>query len=221
MKKGAIFDMDGLLFDTESVYQETWKELAADMNTVLPEAFTYEITGTSGELGLAVISKYFPLENANGVTAADIDRECKKRVAEKCSRSIQMKPGVEEILRFFKENDVPCAIASSSIVPQIESNLKLTGLKDYFAAIVGGNLVKRGKPDPDIFLAAAAALNMDPSDCYVFEDAINGIKAAKTAGCAPIMIPDLMQPTDEIRPMCAGIYTSLAEARKALAAGEL
>jgi HAD superfamily hydrolase (TIGR01509 family) len=103
----------------------------------------------------------------------------------------------------------------------IERNLRNTHTDPYFKTVVSGKDVKHGKPAPDIFLYAAEKIGFDPKDCYVFEDGFNGIEAAYAAGCAPIMIPDQFQPTDEIRAMCVGVYDTLLDAKEAFEKGEL
>ena len=107
--------------------------------------------------------------------------------------------GVKEILDFFREEDVPMAVASSSDRKDIEENLRAAGIREYFRAIVGGDQVEKGKPDPEIFLRAAKALELSPEDCYIFEDSFNGIRAANAAGGCAVMIPDQVQPDEEIK----------------------
>ena len=113
------------------------------------------------------------------------------------------------------------AVASSAPVEVIEKNLLRTNLRGYFDVLVGGDKVSNGKPAPDIFLLAAKELNLEPSDCYIFEDSFNGIRAANSAGGFAIMIPDTIQPTEEIKNLCSAIYPSLIEARRAIKEGRL
>ena len=104
------------------------------------------------------------------------------------------------------------AIGSSSPLPLIRQNLEVTGLGSYFRALASGDEVEKGKPSPDIFLLAAQKLGIPPSECLVFEDSPNGIRAASAAGMIPILVPDIMPVTEEIRKQCAHIFTTLAEA---------
>lgn len=99
----------------------------------------------------------------------------------------------------------------------IENNLRVAGIEDYFTAVVSGSQVEHGKPAPDIFLYAAERLCLAPEDCYVFEDSFNGIRAGVAAGCFTIMIPDLFEPTDEIRQLVAGVYKNFEEVQQNLA----
>jgi HAD hydrolase, family IA, variant 3 len=104
---------------------------------------------------------------------------------------------------------------------QIEKNLTQSGLRDYFDVIVGGDHVAHGKPAPDIFLLASDRIGIQPMDSYVFEDGYNGLRGAAAAGCTPVMIPDTMPPTDEMREICAGIYPSLLAALDAVQQGRI
>ena len=124
-------------------------------------------------------------------------------------------------MSFFRERGVKLAVASSSARAMVEDNLRRAEILDCFDAVVSGQEVTRGKPAPDIFLLAAERIGCAPEDCYVFEDGVNGARAGVAAGCAAVMIPDLMEPTEDLRAGCAGIYPSLLAARDAIARGEL
>ena len=216
MLKGAIFDMDGLMFDTEQIWQKNWKLIADEMGVTLAEDFKYNICGTSGALMNSVIEKYYGVEDGSAIAA-----DCKKRVHDDLMEFTPEKPGVHEILEFFRDAGVRIAVASSSSVEQIKRNLQNTNTEEFIEVIVSGSELKRGKPEPDIFLAAAERLGIDPQECYVFEDAFNGVKAGHAAGCCTIMIPDQMQPTEEIRALADAVCGSLVEARDLLASGAL
>ena len=147
---GAIFDMDGVLFDTERVYQQTWHELAGERQINLGSGFLKAITGTNGERMRRVVEEYYQVSDGLAVM-----EECMKRMREKLAVHVPVKDGVPEILRFFREQGVRMAVASSSLPGQIEANLRGAGIRDYFDAVVSGTEVERGKPAPDIFLRAA------------------------------------------------------------------
>ena len=216
MKKGAIFDMDGLLFDTERLYKESWEVMAGQFGQVHNPEFPTAVAGTSGTGMVAVVRKYYP-----EVDSQAFIQGCMDRVAGIIRVSVPEKPWAREILTFFRDRNIPAAVASSSARELIENNLRLTGLTDCFAAVVSGQEVARSKPEPDIFLLAAEKIGVPPEECYVFEDGINGARAGVAAGCATVMIPDLMQPTEDLRQNCAGIYPDLLAARDAIAAGEI
>lgn len=218
MKQGAIFDMDGLLLDTERVWQETWQEAAERRGVKLEDDFRYAISGTSGEKAARVCARYYHVEKAEGDA---IYHEVLERGREKFSRFVPVKPGAQRILAWFQENGVRTAVASSSPMELIRSNLRLSDLDGYFNSFTSGVGVPHGKPAPDVFLLAAERLELSPGQCYVFEDSFNGIRAAHAAGCTPVMIPDLMQPDDEIRSLTSGIYPTLDDALAAIRAGKI
>ena len=159
-----------------------------------------------------VIHTHFPAVDS----AAFMDHcmACQKRMVREDLRAM---PGAVEIVAFFRDRGVKLAVASSSPMEDIRGHLGRLGLLDSFDALVSGLEVARGKPYPDIFLLAAERIGLPPEDCYVFEDGINGCLAGIAAGCATIMIPDLFQPTEEVRRGCFGIYDSLLAAQAALA----
>ncbi|MBR6712917.1 MAG: HAD family phosphatase [Selenomonadaceae bacterium] len=217
MKRGAIFDMDGTLFDTEKLYRQAWLDVAEEFgeerNYELPTA----ISGTNiGAESHAVIKRFYPNIDAEAYLARVLEE------AQACAeRNLELMTGVKEILAFFEAAGVRMAVASSAPVEVIKKNVTRANLRDYFEALVGGDKVTNGKPAPDIFLLAAEKLNLPASDCYIFEDSFNGIRAAQASGGVAIMIPDQVQPTDEIKKLCAAIFPNLNEAMLAIKEGRL
>ena len=207
--KGAIFDMDGLLFDTELIYQQTWKEIANERGTELDDSFSKAISGTNGEYMCHVIETYYNVWDGTAIM-----KDCIRRVKEKLSVHVPIKKGVYEILEFFQKRGFRMVVASSSSIEQIKSNLKTAGIGEYFYDIVSGTEVRCGKPAPDIFLCAAERIGCEPNECFVFEDSENGIKAGYAAGCSTIMIPDLIEPFPGIVPYCTKICSNLLQAEK-------
>ena len=217
MLRGAIFDMDGTLFDTEKLYRQAWLEVAEEMglerNYELPTA----ISGTNlGEESYQVIRRFYPDADAEAYLARVL-----VEVRAASERNLELKAGTVEILEFFKAENISMAVASSAPVAVIEKNLTRSNLRGYFKALVGGDRVSNGKPAPDIFLLAAKELNLAASDCYIFEDSFNGIRSAAASGGVAIMIPDTVQPTAEIKKICAAIFTDLNEAKQAIMEGSL
>lgn len=204
--RGAIFDMDGLLFDTEKVYQETWKELAEEYDVILTDTFAREISGTSGVLTRRILEKHYQVPDGSVLV-----NECIKRVRQKLEVYVPKKTGVDEILQYFHENDFKIAVASSSDKVQIESNLYNAGIRKWFDVVVSGTEVEHGKPAPDIFLLAAEKIGCNPEECYVFEDSENGVRAGYAAGCKTVMVPDLFKPSEEMHQISTMILGSLLE----------
>ncbi len=207
--KGAIFDMDGLLFDTECIYQQTWQEIAKERRVKLENGFVKAISGSNGQHMRRVVEQYYHV-----LDGTDIIDECMERIRNKLALHVPVKKGVHEILDFFQKQGIPMAVASSSDTNQIESNLKKAGIWAYFSAVVSGTQVKHGKPEPDIFLCAAEQIGCKPEACFVFEDSENGIKAGYAAGCMTIMVPDLIEASPAIRPYCSKICTDLLQAEQ-------
>lgn len=216
MKQGAIFDMDGLLFDTERLYRDSWEVIAQEFGLKHDPAFPKAVCGTSGAHMLEVIHQHYPT-----VDTKRFAESCIQRVRTITQTNVPVKSGAQEILQFLHTNGVKIAVASSSPKDAIVHHLKLTGLEPYFDAVVSGQDVKHGKPEPDIFLLAADILQLPAQECYVFEDGINGVKAGIAAGCPTVMIPDLTPPTEKCRQQCAGIFPDLLRARDAIADGSL
>ena len=217
MKRGAIFDMDGTLFDTEKCYFQAWLDAAEEFGEARNPAVPTAAAGTNmGEQTIRIVKKFYPNIDAEKYIARVLEfaREVPKK-------DLVLMAGVEDILKFFEAAGVSMAVASSAPVAVIENNLERVNLRGYFKALVGGDKVQHGKPAPDIFLLAAKELNLAASDCYIFEDSFNGIRAANASGGAAIMIPDQFPPTEEIKKLCAAIYPSLIEARRAVEHGEI
>lgn len=216
LKKGAIFDMDGLLFNTESAYKKAWAETAKFYGKDRGVELAQRNSGLGMELCKETVAEFYPDVNVDEFFDHVI--EVAKVIVD---RDFEVMKGVNEILAFFKSSGVKTAVASSSEFGIVEHNLNKANIREYFDAIVSGEQVIHGKPSPDIFLKAAELIDISPSDCYVFEDSYNGIRGASKAGCTPVMIPDTNQPTDEMRQLCAGIYPSLNDALTAIRRGEI
>ena len=178
MNRAFIFDMDGVIFDSERLYIECSLEASAELG--LPQEGVIELC-----------------HRCIGVTP------------EYNAGRMDVKPGAEELLKFLKQQGYPLAIASSTPTEIVRQELSAAGLLDYFDRIVGGDQVSRSKPNPDIFLRAAELLRTEPSRCIVIEDSFNGIRAAKAAGMTAVMVPDQLQPDEEIKALADRIELSL------------
>lgn len=212
MIKGAIFDMDGTLFDTERLYARSWVLTAEQFGLKPHSDFPYAIAGTSGAKEREIVRQYYPSVDAEMFIDA-----CIIHMNRMLEKELPEKPGMREILSFFKDHAVKMAVASSSRREGIVENLERAGIYGLFDAIVSGEEVENGKPAPDIFLLAAGRLGLEPGECYVFEDSINGVRAGIAAGCETVMIPDLVPPAEDLQRGCRGIYSSLWEARREIA----
>lgn len=208
--------MDGTLFDTEALYMQAWVEVADEFGQERKPEIAVATVGVGIEEAAAMAEKYYP--QVNGM---DYVNRVVAYVEHKMEEHLPTMKGVAEILAFFEQQGIPMAVASSSPSKMIEENLRRTGFLHYFRAFVGGDQVANGKPAPDIYQKAASLLKLPAEDCYAFEDSPNGIRAGAAAGCATIMIPDQIQPTEEIRKLCVGVCGSLTEAMEAIKKGDL
>ncbi len=217
MLKGAIFDMDGTLFDTEKIYWNCWLETADFFGLPRQPELPGSMSGSGWESMPAKLKKFYPdFEDVNAYIMHVVTT-----ARSKIEANLEIKAGAFEILNYFFDNGVKIAIASSSEVAAIEKNIQRVGWEKFFTAFVGGNQVKESKPNPEIFLKAADALNLSPTDCYVFEDSFNGVRAGNSAKCSTVMVIDCKQPTDEIRKLCTGVYDDMFGALEAVKRGEI
>ena len=209
--KNVIFDMDGVMFDTEHAYIECCIEAAKALP--VPEEQVYETcvkcTGTNEFQTMEFFRRDFSpfLTEAECQTLRDESvRFFKKRYTEKL---IPMKAGVVELLEYLKEQGIRIGLASSTRKDIVERELADAGILHYFESITGGDSVKISKPNPEIYLIACDKMQEPPEECFAIEDSFNGIRAAKAAGMRPVMVPDIVQPTDEIRQMAETVCSDL------------
>ena len=207
--KAAIFDLDGLILDTETVSFMGWKRAMADFGYRLDDDTYHKIIGLNipdmKQVFYDTFGTDFPLEKI-----------CQKRLTyiyeHIDSYGIKIKPGLCEILDFLDKAGLLKAVATSSSIESAKRKLTVTALLDRFDYLVCGDQVKKSKPSPDIFLDVAAHLKVLPKDCLVFEDSENGVRAAHAADMTVIMVPDVKQPTPEIADLACKIFNSLKEA---------
>ena len=219
MKKGVIFDMDGLMFDTERLWDTFWEPACEALGVPMPAdraAFYASGRGLAGQYLLEHIREYFPMIDPQKM----LDKVWQVGDA-RFAQGVPCKPGLKELLATLEEKGIPRIVASSSPRNMIEQNLQTTGTARYFHDVVCGADVPRSKPAPDIFLEAARRLGLDCRDCVVLEDSFNGVRAGHAAGALTVMVPDLAQPDEEIRQLYDYCCHDLFEVRNLLLAGRL
>lgn len=217
MLQGVIFDMDGLLLDSERIWDTLWPECCKRMGLPLPsQEFYAGGRGMSGKVYEEYVRGYFPQADTARLVALFMELG-----EERFKQPVPVKKGARELLSYLRERNIPCAVASSSTHKLIEGNLKNAGLTDYFRAQVSGQDVTRTKPDPAIFLLAAEQLGVDIRHCLVLEDSLSGVRAGYAAGAVTVMVPDLVPPTEEIAKLYTCCCKDLLEVRDLLVQGKL
>jgi HAD superfamily hydrolase (TIGR01509 family) len=206
--QAAIFDMDGLLLDTERVCMQAFREACEFLSLPMHEDVYLSIIG-SNSAGIKRI-----ILNGYG---ADLDYEAlnaewmRRYYLVVRYRAVPLKKGVVELLSWLKSQSIPIAVATSSTHQLAATKLKYAGLLDYFEHLSTGCEVSNGKPDPEIFLLSAQRLNILPQHCLVFEDSNNGARAGVAAGMQVYQIPDLVKPCAEVTALGHTVSDSLTD----------
>lgn len=208
--KGAIFDMDGLLIDTEKLYLRYWKQSAADFGYDMRDEHVYAIRSLARKYSIPKLKGFFGEDFPTEEVRAHRTELINAHIAE---HGIDLKKGLFELLDYLRDKGVRLAVATATPRERTLKYLEKIGAADRFDAVVCGDMVTSGKPDPEIYLTAARELGLPPENCAAFEDSPNGLKAARAAGCQVIMIPDMTQPQPEDEPFYDAVYSSLDEAK--------
>jgi len=203
----VVFDMDGLLFDTEKLYGQAIltaaRELGVEMTTEVFLTFIGTPWAHNRRQMLAAYGDAYPAEELRVTWMEHFEVLL--------DDGLELKPGVVELLDLLDELGLPRAIATSSSYGTVEHHLGAHGLRDRFHHVVASGDYTNSKPAPDPFLRAAERLGIDPRHCLALEDSLNGVRSASSAGMMTVMVPDLIQPTAEIRGLCAGVVASLLD----------
>ena len=195
MIKAIIFDMDGLMFDTEGLNATAWKAAGKLHGFEMTDELLRSHIGANTETSKKLMQKHFGPGFDFDAVRADRIAHSLRHIEE---NGTPLKPGLRELLAYLKKNGIKTAIGTSTAEQFVNFYLERAGLDHEFDVIVCGDRVKKGKPEPDIFLTALAELGVDADECLVLEDSYNGIIAAHRAGIRSVMIPDLLPPTPEV-----------------------
>ena len=208
-----IFDMDGVIFDSERLYIDCCVRIAEKLGMKNIVETCHRCIGVTPAVTRSILMETYrdeALVNSFQEQTVSLFRENYR------AGRLEMKPGVISLLRFLQAHGCRTAIASSTRTDIVEAELSDAGIRGFFLAVVGGDQVKRSKPNPDIFLKAAELLGEEAKDCLVIEDSYNGIRAAKAAGMTAIMVPDQLEPNDEMRRLADRIFPSLRNVQELL-----
>lgn len=206
--KGVISDMDGVILDTEKLYVRFWCEAANFYDYPMERSHALSIRSMARPLAIERLKSYFG-EDFDYYAVHSKRIELMDKYIEE--NGIEAKPGAELLLAYLKENGYRVALATATGYERTKEYLERLGLFKYFDEIVCTAMVECGKPAPDIYLYAAEKLGLRPQECVALEDSQNGIKSASSAGCKTVMVPDLDEPADEIKPLLYDVADGLVD----------
>ncbi|MDO5410325.1 MAG: HAD family phosphatase [Lachnospiraceae bacterium] len=206
MIKTVIFDMDGLMFDTEHLSNEAWCEAGKKLDITIDPEMLNSMKGTNRVESEKIIRSYLGenihLEYLRTLKQEYVDQYLKEN-------GVPVKKGLTELLSYLKTHGYNTVVATSTSEEKAEKLLKMADVEKYFDHLIFGNMVERGKPEPDIFLEAAHRAYTAPEKCLVLEDSLKGVEAAYVAGCQVIMIPDCIPANERTREIADDIVESL------------
>ncbi len=204
--KAFVFDMDGVIFDSERAVIECWKIIAPQYGITDIETHCVAATG----LNEAATRKLFKEQYGEELPYDEMRARRKAIFIERFDQGlVPVKPGVYELLAFLKENGYKIALASSTSEGTVRRELGIANLVDYFDIIIGGDHVINSKPAPEIFIKAMDGLGVSPEETVIIEDSHNGVRASHASGAFTVMVPDLLPVTDEMREKSDKIFVSL------------
>jgi HAD superfamily hydrolase (TIGR01509 family) len=211
--KVIIFDMDGLLLDSESVAMTAFVESCRECGFEPDLKIYYKCIGTNSNERREILTRgygqYFPYDAVSILWQ-------KKLLEEILLKPIPLKVGVSPILEYLEANDIRKAVVTSTRYESAVRMLSNAGLADYFEFVLGGDQITKGKPDPEIYLTGCKRLGEQPADCLALEDSDNGVLAASSAGMEIIQVPDLIEPSEKVKALGHRIVKSLLEVKELL-----
>jgi HAD superfamily hydrolase (TIGR01509 family) len=204
--RAVIFDMDGLLLDSEPLYRVTWQTAAADLGCPIDDVLYERFVGRGNIEAEKILREHF----GDNFPLAEFHTRWSRDFADRLAASpLPRKPGAMELLSLLDDRGIPTALATSS--PRILALRCLGDLTSRFTALAFGDEVSHSKPAPDLFFLASQRLGIAPADCLVLEDSEAGVRAARAAGMDVIMVPDLVAPSEEIASMATRVCKTLNE----------
>lgn len=205
---GVIFDMDGVILDTEKLYSRFWQEAAVALGYPMTHQQAISLRSLNGKAAQALLESYF----GPGVSREQMrQKRIELMEAYIAQNGVDLLGGVREILAFLKGRGIATAIATSSPRERVERYLAPYGLLSQFDALCTGYDVPLGKPAPDIYLKAAAMIGLEPGQCLAVEDSPAGILSASRAGCLPVFVPDQDQANEETKKLLYAHADSLLD----------
>ena len=209
--KAVIFDMDGVIFDSERCVIECWKVIADKHDVKGIEPVLMKCLGVTYEEGKKIFLKHYGADFPYDERKKERSDLYHKRYD---NGRLPLKTGIRELLIYLKENGYKVGVASSTREAIVSKQLVDADLRKYFDNLTCGDMLERSKPEPDIYLMACEKLGVKPEEAIAIEDSYNGIRSAYRAGVFPIMVPDLMHPDEEMRELAGQIFESLFDVKK-------
>lgn len=211
--KAVIFDMDGVLFDTEKLCMDSWIAVVGeqgipDMEKFFPSCIGRNLTDTKA-LFRDFYGDVYDYEKFRKQASVWFHNYIEQK-------GLPVKKGVRELLDFLQRRGYDIGLASSTSRPSVEEHLERAGIREYFQSLTTGDMVEHSKPCPDIYLMACKSVGVDPARAIAIEDSPNGIRAAYSAGMIPVMVPDLIAPDQEMREKSVLICRDLVEVMRFL-----
>lgn len=195
MVKAVIFDMDGLILDTEKLLVKYWCQAANEAGFPMQREHALNIRSLARKFAIPYLQGIFG-EEFDYVSIRTRRMELMTQALEK--DGLETKKGIRELLQYLKENGISAAVATATDLERTKDYLSKVGIFECFDKIVCATMVESGKPKPDIYLHAAQQLGLPPEQCMALEDSPNGVRSAAAAGCVTVMVPDLTQPDEEL-----------------------
>ena len=209
--KAVIFDMDGVIFDSERLVLESWKQIAEKYGIQNVEEVLIKCIGVNAvitrDIFLEYYGKDFPYDMYKTECSSLFHTWCK-------TKGLPIKKGVTELLKYLNDSGYKVGLASSTRYEIVKEELEEAGLLPYFHNLTGGDMLKKSKPEPDIFLMACESLSVKPEEAIGIEDSYNGIRALSRAGMLPVMVPDMIAPDEEMKDLAEFIFDDLLEVLK-------
>ena len=209
--KAVIFDMDGVIFDSEKCVIECWKVVAEQYNIPNIEPVLMKCLGVTYEESKRIFLEYYGEDFPYDERKKERSNLYHKKYD---GGRLPLKPGIQELLAYLKEHGYKIGLASSTREAVVSRQLVDAGLREYFDNLICGDMLERSKPEPDIYLMACNKLDVKPEDAVAIEDSFNGIRSAYRAGMFPIMVPDLVEPDEEMEVLAGKILKDLNEVRE-------
>lgn len=206
--KAVVFDMDGILFDTEIVCMKSWMAIAEKWGLPVMEEIFPKCIGLNANDSRRIVLEAYGEDFNYPVFREETARWFRNYIQQ---NGLPIKPGVHEILDWLKTSGYKVGLASSTRRESVCSHIEQAGIGDCFGTVITGDMVEHSKPRPDIYLRACRELGVTPQEAYAIEDSPNGIRSAHAAGMRPIMVPDMLPPDEEMYRLSFRIQKNLLE----------